>query len=208
MSSWNLGPSTAACGSASPTWKRSEHPPFVRGTTDRNCMPWPGPKVTTCMSYLTTGGPGKERGTNKLPPTGKIRERSKGERRHQSICPANLPESFTLESILAGWCACHQEGPWVRVIGQRQPQNKPHYHKTRDCEPCGRAVLLGSITLLLYALAPFLNKVSCFVSMRVSSDNSFPSVRQEPTLRPWKGSPFLQHCYWFLWRLHCTDMID
>ena len=23
------------------------------------------------------------------------------------------------------------------------------------------------------------------------SDNSFPSVRQEPTLKPWKGSPFL-----------------
>ena len=28
--------------------------------------------------------------------------------------------------------------------------------------------------------------------MCVSSDNSFPSVRQEPFLRPWKGSPFLQ----------------
>ena len=27
--------------------------------------------------------------------------------------------------------------------------------------------------------------------MCVSSDNSFPSVRQEPTLTPWKGSPFL-----------------
>ena len=36
------------------------------------------------------------------------------------------------------------------------------------------------------------NKISCFVSTRVSSDNSFPSVRQEPSFRPWKGSPFLQ----------------
>ena len=27
----------------------------------------------------------------------------------------------------------------------------------------------------------------------VSLDNSFLSVRQEPTLRPWKGSHFLQH---------------
>ena len=33
------------------------------------------------------------------------------------------------------------------------------------------------------------NKVSCSVSKCVSSDNSFPSVRQEPTLRPWKGVP-------------------
>ena len=73
----------------------------VRGTTDRN---HPGMIVTTCMSYLTTGGPGKERGTNKRPPTGRIRERSKGERGLQSICPINLPESFSLESILAERC--------------------------------------------------------------------------------------------------------
>ena len=36
------------------------------------------------------------------------------------------------------------------------------------------------------------NKISCFVSICVSLDNSFLSVRQEPTFRPWKGSPFLQ----------------
>ena len=30
------------------------------------------------------------------------------------------------------------------------------------------------------------------LSILVSSDNSFPSVRQEPTLGPWKGVPFLQ----------------
>jgi len=53
------------------------------------------------MSYLTTGGPGKEDGTNKLPPVGRIQERSKGEKRHQSICPIHLPESSLLESILA-----------------------------------------------------------------------------------------------------------
>ena len=30
-----------------------------------------------------------------------------------------------------------------------------------------------------------------FVSTYVSLDNSFPSVRQEPSFGPWKGSPFL-----------------
>ena len=39
---------------------------------------------------------------------------------------------------------------------------------------------------------PFPNKVSCFVSICVSSDNSFPIVRQEPSFGPWKGFPFLQ----------------
>ena len=53
----------------------------VKGITDQNNLHWLGTIVTTCMSYLTTGGPGKECGTNKLPPTGRIQERSKGERR-------------------------------------------------------------------------------------------------------------------------------
>ena len=145
------------------------------------------------MSYLTTGGSGKEYRTNKLPPTVRIRERSKGEKRCQSIYLTNLPESFSLESILAERWACHQEGPWVRMIGQRQPRNKPHYYKTWDFELCGRAVLLGSLTLLLSTWAPLPNEISRFVSMCVSLDNSFLSVRQEPILRPWKGLPFLQH---------------
>ena len=55
-----------------------------------------------------------------------------------------------------------------------------------------RAVLLGSLTLLLSTRVPFPNKVSCFVSTCVSLDNSFPGVRQEPSFRPWKGSTFPQ----------------
>ena len=39
---------------------------------------------------------------------------------------------------------------------------------------------------------PFPNKISFFISTCVSSDNSFPSVRQEPSFRPWKASTFLQ----------------
>ena len=156
-------------------------------TTDQNCPPWPGLIVTTCMSYLTTGGPHKKHRTNNLPSTGIIQERSKEERRCQSLRPTNLPPSFSLESILAERCTRHQEGPWVRVTGQRQPGNQSNYHKTCACEPHGRAVLLSSLMLLLSALASLPNKVSCFVSTCISSDNSFPSVRQEPTLRPWKG---------------------
>ena len=56
-------------------------------------------------------------------------------------------------------------------------------------QPRGRAVLLGSLTLLLSNQVPFPNKISCFVSTCVSSDNSFPSVRQEPSFGPWKGTP-------------------
>ena len=54
------------------------------------------------------------------------------------------------------------------------------------------SVLLGSLIPLLSTRLPFPNKVSCFVSTCVSSGNSFLSVRQEPSFRPWKGSLFLQ----------------
>ena len=77
------------------------------------------------------------------------------------------------------------------MIGRRQPGNSFHLLKTRDCEPRGQAVLLGSLTLLFSAQVPLLNKVSCLVSLCVSSENSFLSVRQEP----WKGSPFLQQFF-------------
>ena len=90
-----------------------------------------------------------------------------------------------------------------------------HHHETLDCEPCGRAVLLCSLPLLLSTRAPLPYKVSCFVSTRVYSDNSFLSVRQMLPLGPWKGSSFLQctlefpsstNC-WVRARRHCFKQI-
>ena len=51
--------------------------------TNWNCPPWPGTIVTICMSCFMTGGPGKEQGTNKPPPTRRVQERSKGD----TTCP-------------------------------------------------------------------------------------------------------------------------
>ena len=59
-------------------------------------------------------------------------------------------------------------------------------------------VLLGSLTLLLSTRVPFPNKISCFVSRCVSLDNSFPSVRQEPSFWPWKRPPSCNK--WRLWQ--------
>lgn len=54
--------------------------------------------------------------------TGRIWERPKGGKRCQPIiCPANLPESFLLKSILAEQCTRHQEGPWVRDNQETHP---------------------------------------------------------------------------------------
>ena len=110
----------------------------------------------------------------------------------QKEMPRVLPPSRILVGDHLSWAMHASSGPWVRIIGQRWPRSKSRHHKTWDCKPCGRAVLPGSLTLLLPAWVPLSNKVSCFVSMCFSSDNSFLSVRQGLPLRPWKGSPLLE----------------
>jgi len=46
----------------------------IIGSIDQKHMSWPVQIVTAFMSYLTTGGSGKEPRTNRLPPTGKIQD--------------------------------------------------------------------------------------------------------------------------------------
>ena len=57
-------------------------------------------------------------------------------------------------------------------------------------------VLLGPLTLLLASLRPLPIK-SFALSGQVSpwTVSTFLSARQEPILRPWKGTTFRQHCY-------------
>ena len=142
----------------------------VKATTDWNRPLSPGLLVTTCMSYLTTGAPGKERGTNKLPLTGRIQERSKAEKRCQSICPTNLPEFFLPHpSWLSNACNTKKD-PKSERLAKDNPET--NHHKTWDCKPHGRVVLLSSFILLLSTQVSLSNKDSCFVSTCVYSDNS------------------------------------
>ena len=110
--------------------------------TDWNHPPWSGTIINICVNYFTTGGPGKEHGTNKSLPTGKVQERSKGD------TTSHLPE-FSVASILAEQCVHHLEGPLSQNDWPKQPGKKSHYHKTWNCKIHGRTVLLGSASLLL-----------------------------------------------------------
>ena len=111
-------------------------------------------------------------------------EFGKGQEQTGDASPYVLSESFSLESILTVQCMCHWEGPWVTVTGQRQSICESCHHKTQDCKPRGRAVLPGPLTLPFSTQEALRNKVSCFVSVYVSSDNSFLNVTQEPPFGP------------------------
>ena len=100
------------------------------------------------------------------------------------------PESFSLASILAEQGMHHQEELESEWLAKDDPETnlitiKPETasHVTSSGFPYPDAL----------CRLPFPNKLSSFLSTCVSSDNSFPSVRQEPGFRPWKGSSFLQH---------------
>ena len=74
------------------------------------------------------------------------------------------------------------------MIGLRQPRNQSHHHKI-IIEPHGRAVLLGSFTLLLSALAPFPKK-SLALSAHVSPWTiQFQVLDKSPVSGPGRGPP-------------------
>ena len=93
--------------------------------------------------------------------------------------PSRLREAYTAGRTL-------DQNDWSAL--SRDNLETKHHHKTQDCQPHDR-VLQVSFTLLLSAQAPLQNKVSCFVTICVFLDNSLPSVRQEPILRPGRGPP-------------------
>ena len=90
----------------------------VRGTTDWDHPPRPGTIVTTCMSYLTTEGPGKGHRTNKLPPTGRIQKTSKGE---ISVQMSHQPPRILLAGIHLDWAMCV---PLGRILSQNDCPEK------------------------------------------------------------------------------------
>ena len=136
-----------------------------------------------------TGGPGKEHGTKKPSLIRRVQKRSKTD----TMCPATSQNpSHWHPSWLNKACTTRKDSE-----SERLAKNNPETYCITIKPKTGRAFLLGSLSLLLSAQLPFPNKISCFVSTCVSSDNSFPSIRQEPSFGPWKGSTFLQqfHTY-------------
>ena len=112
------------------------------------------------MSYFITGGPGKEHGTNKPPPTGRIQERSKGD-----ASPCVLPTSQNLSRWNPSWlsdtCATRKdlESEW---LGRDNAETNPITIKPKtvshlaeqffwvpspSCSPPGRPFPIKSLAL-------------------------------------------------------------
>ena len=101
------------------------------------------PHSNICMSCFTTGGPGKEHRTNKPPPIGRVQERSKGD----TTCPTTSQNPHWHSSCLNEVCTTRKgsESEW---LDKDNPEINSITIKPR-LQPCGRAVLPSSFTLLL-----------------------------------------------------------
>ena len=142
--------------------------------------------MTLYISGFTTGSPGREHGTNKPPPTGRVQERSKGDITCQTTSqnPSLWHPSWPNKA-----CTTRKdsESEW---LAKDNLETNPITIKPKTAATC-QSSSPGFPYLLLSTRVPFYNKISCFVSACVSSDNSFLSVRQEPGRTQGRPTPVL-----------------
>ena len=101
------------------------------------------------------------------------------------MCPTTSQNPRWHPPWLSDACATRKDSESERLF-KKNPETD---NNTLDCKPLGRAVLPGSLNPPPLARVPFPSKSFCFVSTCVSSDNLFPSVRQDPLSDPGRGPP-------------------
>ena len=132
------------------------------------------------MNCFTTGGPGKEHGTNKPPLTGRVRERSKGD----TTCPTTSQNPSCWHPSWLNKARTTRKDSESEWIAKDNPETSPITIK-----PEGRAVLLASLTRMLSARAPIPIQslaLSACVSPRTIH---FWVVDKSPGLGPGRGPP-------------------
>ena len=124
----------------------------VRGSTLTEPTHRPCTVASICARCFTTGDPGKEHATNKPPPMGRVWERSKG----NATCPTTSQNPRWHPSWLINVCTTRKDR--ARMTARDNLETNPITIKPKT-EPHGRAVLRGSLTLLLSTWAPLPNSL-------------------------------------------------
>ena len=142
--------------------------------------------LTICMSYFMAEDPDKELKTNK-PATPQLEDFRKGQKEMPGVRP---PPRILLAGIHLGWAQGRtlSQNNWPKTTWKLilSPLNLRLQAVWQSSSP-------GFPNPPVFRLVPLPNKASCFVCMCVSLDNSFPGVRQKPTVEPWKGFCCLQY---------------
>ena len=172
---------------------------------DWNHSPWTGMKITTCISFLTTGGATKEHRTDTLLP--KPTRRSWKEPKSGKRCQPMIYVLPTSQKSLLwdpSWLRdayVTRKGPeldqiwaWVRWLDRDNPETNP-ISKTPETVSHKEGQFFLTCCSLLEHHFPIKSFTSlvCVSSQKISFpsvSSSSSNVRQEPTFRPLKGSFF------------------
>ena len=103
-----------------PRQGRRPEPPPLGATRWLQPPPWPGPVVTICVSYFTTGDSSRECRANKPPSTGRIWERSKGE----ATCPSPSQNPCWHPFFLSNVCATRKDHE-LEWLAREDPETNP-----------------------------------------------------------------------------------
>ena len=132
--------------------------------TDWNHPPWTGTMVTISVTCFMTGGPGKEHGTKNPPPTGRVRERSKGD---ATCLTASQNPSLWHPSWLnkAPTTRKHSESEWW---AKDNPETAPITVKPKTSSHAAEQFAWVPLSSCSLPGGPLPSKISDFVSMCVS----------------------------------------
>ena len=168
--------------------------------TDWNRPPWPGTVVTVGTRCFRTGGPGKEHGTNKPPPTGRVWETSK----RDTTCPTTSQNpcwhpswlnkvSTTRKDSESEWLAKDNPGTNPIVI---KPKNVSHVADLFSwvplpyCSPPGCPFPIKSLALLAH-VSPW--------------TIHFWVLDKSPVLGPGRDPPSCNNSSILVWRIPWTE---
>ena len=142
------------------------------------------------MNYLTTGGTGKELRTSTLPPTGRILERSKEERGTSSYVLQTSQNSPRWNPSLLNDARATRKNSESERLARGNLETNPITVKPETASLVAEQFSCVLLTCCCLPRHPFPVK-SLALSVCFFSHKSFLSIRKEPTLGPWKGSPVL-----------------
>ena len=169
----------------------TSYPTTVRGNADWNRPPWPDTTVTIRMSSFTTGGPGKEHGTNKPPPIKRIQERSK-----RDTNPYVLPTSQTLPRWNPSWLIdawATRKDPESEWLARDNTETIPITIKPETVSHVAEQFSWVPLPSCSPPGCPFPIKPLALSAHVSPWTIHFRVLDKSPLSGPGRGSPFLQH---------------
>ena len=138
-----------------------------------------------CMSCFTTGGPAKEHGTNKPPPTGSIWERSKGDTK----CPTTSQNPSLWRPSWLNKARTTRKDPESEWLAKDNPETSPVTVKLKPASYVAEQFSWVPLPSCSPPRCPFPIKSLAFSAHASPQTIHFRVLDKSPVSGPGKGPP-------------------